>query len=104
MTKRQLLILGIVAVVATLIPDLAFAASDNLAWTTSSGSLVDSLTGGWTRNAAILFTIGAALMLFFGDVSGMQRRLVQGTLAFGLVFGAPAFIDLLFPAAASLTM
>lgn len=92
----NLICFSVIALTAVLLPQMAFAGNSNFAWTQSSNELVDAFSGGWTKNAAVLFTMGAALLLFFGDVSGMTRRLLQGTLAFGIVFNAPDFIDTLF--------
>jgi len=89
MNKRKQI--SILLTVLVLIPVLSFAGESGLPWETPLQTILDSITGPFLKFSCIVAVIITGLLLAFGELSGMLRRIIQVVLGLSIACSASSF-------------
>ncbi len=89
MNKRKHI--SILLAVLVLIPALAIGGESGLPWETPLETILDSITGPFLKFSCVVSIIITGLLLAFGELQGMLRRIIQVVLGLSIACSASSF-------------
>ena len=81
----------VVAVLASMVADLANAAGSGMPWEAPLQRILESIEGPVSKVVAVVIIIVTGLSLAFGDMGGGLRRLIQIVFGLSIAFAATSF-------------
>lgn len=96
--KGEIVQLSVMAAVVAM-PNICGATELNnstaMPWDTGLNSLVGQISGNIPKIAGVIAIAATAMMMFFGEMSGMAKKGIQVVIGISVALSAPAFVSIL---------